>query len=147
MQKIIFFLDINQVYRFFLLQRLHETVTVNKVVFNTCHCCSCCCGLLAGINKLDIPNAVAPYGFLPQVEMEACVGCGLCAERCPVNAIALEDLENKPIINADRCLGCGVCASGCPTEAITMVRRENWTPPPRNTAEKFLRIAKEKGKI
>ncbi|MBW1659938.1 MAG: 4Fe-4S binding protein [Deltaproteobacteria bacterium] len=126
---------------------VHIADNVQEGVAFICHCCSCCCGLLAGINKLDIPNAVAPSGFLPKVDMEVCVGCGLCAERCPVNAIELEDLENKPIINADRCLGCGVCASGCPTEAITMVRRENWTPPPRNTAEKFLRIAKEKGKI
>ena len=126
---------------------VHIADNVQEGVSFICHCCSCCCGLLAGINELDIPNAVAPSGFLPKVTEKTCVGCGLCAERCPVNAIVLDEVREKPVVTPDRCLGCGVCASGCPTEAITMIRRKTWAPPPRNTGSKFYRIAKEKGKL
>ena len=126
---------------------VHIADNVQEGVAFICHCCSCCCGLLAGVNTLHIPNAVAPSGFLPEIDSEACVGCGLCEDRCPVHAMTMDISREHPICDANRCLGCGVCASGCPAEAIRMVRRENWTPPPKNAAEKFMRIAKEKGKI
>ena len=126
---------------------VHIADNVREGVAFICHCCACCCGLLAGIRTLHIPHAVAPSGFIPQIDLEACVGCGMCETRCPVHAMTLNEETGYPACDADRCLGCGVCATGCPAEAIAMVRRENWTPPPKNAAEKFLRIAKEKGKI
>jgi len=126
---------------------VHIADNVQEGVAFICHCCSCCCGLLAGINQLHIPQAVAPSGFLPQINEEKCVACGLCVERCPVDAMKLDEERDGPVCKVDHCLGCGVCATGCPTEAIQMVRRETWTPPPKNTAEKYMRIAKEKGKL
>ena len=45
-----------------------------------------------------------------------CIGCGACADTCPVGAIFEGD--GKYEINADVCVSCGSCADQCPTEAI-----------------------------
>jgi len=45
-----------------------------------------------------------------------CVGCGICVESCPVEAISL--LENKAIINKELCIECASCIDVCPLEAI-----------------------------
>ena len=45
-----------------------------------------------------------------------CIGCGACADTCPVGAISEKD--GKMVINADECLDCGACAGTCPIEAI-----------------------------
>ena len=49
------------------------------------------------------------------IDTEKCLGCGSCADECPVGAISEKD--GKYIINPDECLECGACASVCPVEA------------------------------
>ncbi len=44
-----------------------------------------------------------------------CISCGVCAENCPVNAIAEGD--GKYVINPDLCIDCGACAGDCPVDA------------------------------
>ena len=51
-----------------------------------------------------------------------------------------------PVVNKEVCIGCGVCASACPSGSLTMSRRPDLHVPPNNAKEKFLRIAREKGK-
>ena len=46
---------------------------------------------------------------------EACVSCGKCAQRCPLNNIRISD--GKPVWNGN-CTHCMACIGGCPTEAI-----------------------------
>jgi len=45
---------------------------------------------------------------------EACTGCGLCAEVCPIHTITVRD---KPVWGKD-CLHCMACIHRCPEQAI-----------------------------
>jgi NAD-dependent dihydropyrimidine dehydrogenase PreA subunit len=54
-----------------------------------------------------------------ELDVEKCVGCGMCLEVCPH---AVFELENKKarIINRDACMECGACAQNCPVEALSV---------------------------
>ncbi len=68
------------------------------------------------------------------IDESRCVGCGVCAQECPMEAI---DMFNEGLskakavsvrypqavplifsINRDKCLGCGVCSAVCKADAI-----------------------------
>lgn len=51
-----------------------------------------------------------------QVRKDLCLGCGLCAENCPQQAISLTAGQAKIVQN--RCNHCGLCFDVCPQGAI-----------------------------
>lgn len=53
-----------------------------------------------------------------KVDTDKCVGCGPCAEACPVEAIKVEN--NVAVVDADTCIECGACVGECPSEAISV---------------------------
>lgn len=53
---------------------------------------------------------------MPWVSESMCIGCGVCVEECPVDAIALND--GIAVINDADCIRCGKCHDVCPQEAV-----------------------------
>ncbi|MBN1439102.1 MAG: 4Fe-4S binding protein [Anaerolineales bacterium] len=94
-----------------------------------CNCCTCSCGILRGMAEGGMASVVAHSGFVCQVDQAACSACGLCAERCPFGAIAVNGAAR---VDPVRCAGCGVCTITCPSQALTLVRRAEGeaAPPP-----------------
>ena len=50
---------------------------------------------------------------------DECIGCTLCAQHCPADAIAMRPYE-KHEIDTDKCVRCGTCKQICPAEAVTV---------------------------
>ncbi|MFC2154974.1 NAD(P)H-dependent oxidoreductase subunit E [Acidobacteriota bacterium] len=50
---------------------------------------------------------------------DSCIGCTICAQRCPAKAIPITPYEKHEILQ-DKCIKCGTCRSVCPTEAVTV---------------------------
>jgi len=58
-----------------------------------------------------------------------CIGCGLCINKCPKNAITFKEDElgfKYPIIDYDKCVGCDLCRKNCPINSNE--KKEKFTP-------------------
>ena len=90
-----------------------------------CNCCPDCCAFFKRIKLMGNLKMISPSNFAPVLIEENCSGCGKCEERCPIGAIAVNDVAS---INNEACIGCGSCVAGCPSEALAMKRRSTYKP-------------------
>ncbi|MHA1535646.1 MAG: ATP-binding protein [Promethearchaeota archaeon] len=109
----------------------HPHSDISKAETSICNCCKDCCGTLEWW-RMGIVALINSTNFLSQIDPDSCSGCGVCVEKCPVDAIELND-SNIAVVNAEYCFGCGVCAHFCPENAITLLEgmRKVYVPPPR----------------
>ena len=113
---------------------------------NICMCCGCCCQVLKQLSSLPQPAKTNNSSYYAIVSDVLCSGCGMCRERCHMDAIALDDIAT---VDLDRCIGCGACVPTCDAEAMTLKPKpedKRWVPP-KSTFETYLNIAKERGLI
>lgn len=53
------------------------------------------------------------------LDVDACVGCGMCTLVCPHRVFTLEGRKAR-LIDLDGCMECGACAENCPTNALSV---------------------------
>ncbi len=114
---------------------------------NICMCCGCCCQILKNMKALEKPAQAVHSNYVAQVDADQCTVCGVCAERCHMDAITVE--AESAHINPDRCIGCGVCVPECPEDAIGYQPKPESQryDPPETIRDTYLKIAQERGKI
>lgn len=54
--------------------------------------------------------------------VHGCLGCGDCAEVCPVDAICMKD--GIAHVDTSTCIGCGMCVRTCPRNIISLVPQD-----------------------
>lgn len=54
------------------------------------------------------------------IDENTCIGCTLCLQACPVDAIAGAAKQMHTIV-ATECTGCELCVAPCPVDCISMV--------------------------
>jgi electron transport complex protein RnfB len=63
------------------------------------------------------------------IDEQICIGCTLCIQACPVDAI-LGAAKQMHTVIAEECTGCDLCLPPCPVDCIEMVpvevTTENW---------------------
>lgn len=69
---------------------------------------------------LDEECGVEKPKTLAVIDEQRCIGCTLCIQACPVDAI-LGAAKHMHTVIADECTGCELCVEPCPVDCIDMV--------------------------
>ena len=114
---------------------------------NICCCCGCCCGVLRTLKKHPRPADIVSSAFRVSVHWESCDGCGVCLERCQMDALRLDD--GRVTADPGRCIGCGLCVTTCPTRSLILVRKPSSEQPdvPETMIKTYMKLAQARGKL
>lgn len=69
---------------------------------------------------LDPDSGVLKPRTVAVIDEPACIGCTLCIQACPVDAILGAGKQMHTVITSE-CTGCELCVAPCPVDCITMV--------------------------
>ncbi len=112
-----------------------------------CNCCGDCCGMLRMLNRHPRPVDIVIANYFAEVDPDLCVACGVCLDRCQMNAVTIDD-DDVAHVNLDRCIGCGLCVSTCAVEAIKLRAKpkEERREPPAKAQTTMMELAQKRGK-
>ena len=82
-----------------------------RVNADKCRSCRSC--LKVGCPAISLENGKAV------IDRTQCVGCTVCAQVCPFDAIEVRGGLAR--VNASKCTGCGKCAETCPRNVLELV--------------------------
>ncbi len=88
-----------------------------------CNACSRVCPTGA-LEKMTLEQKQHCRIGLAKIDRDLCITCGICAFKCPVKALSIEEDSNGDRTlkyNAAVCIGCGACEAVCPHKAIEIV--------------------------
>jgi H+/Na+-translocating ferredoxin:NAD+ oxidoreductase subunit B len=76
--------------------------------------------LARGYVALDPARGVERPRQVARIDEPRCIGCTLCIQACPVDAIIGAAKQMHTVI-VDLCTGCDLCIAPCPVDCIAMV--------------------------
>ena len=143
---------------------VHGISNTREGMDTICNCCSCCCLFLEPVK--NIPPQLRGHqrsDYLLEMNHDTCKACGLCARRCPINALELKEKEDASgevgngrksrakdmkVVehHPEMCIGCGVCVYKCPTQSLRLSRCETEEDIPANMSEIGYRFLSERGR-
>ena len=85
---------------------------------------------LLGVDPKPLGEGLEPKPrSVAVIDENTCIGCTLCIQACPVDAIVGSSKQMHTIV-ADLCTGCELCLPPCPVDCIAMevipARLDNW---------------------
>ncbi len=107
-----------------------------------CCCCPCCCPTLKTVKMVSKAKYVTTSYYQASIDSALCVNCGLCIERCQVEAIKEGDGHSE--VAVEKCIGCGLCVGTCPEQAISLTEKPHMDPPPQDFRATLKKIETER---
>lgn len=112
-----------------------------------CNCCGDCCAILRGLNKLPRPAEVVISNYFAAVDPELCTCCETCIERCQMGAIALneDEVAEVNLDRCIGCGLCVTTCSGEALH-LEIKPGEEHRKPPETSGEAMTMMAQKRGK-
>jgi Na+-translocating ferredoxin:NAD+ oxidoreductase subunit B len=132
------------------LKIVRQNEEIGLIHWGVCYCCQDACEMMYSYTKRNRTDLVGLNRFLAAVEVDTCIGCQDCVDKCMFNAIEMKkpvgSKKLKASIDKEKCRGCGVCVVGCkqkalrleivrPPEYITSLPPLVWPSPPPPPSE------------